>query len=67
MAEDDPDIQAFLKHARVALAEGAATLFRGDRIEYRALVIDIDLKGRMDDWQSRRKAGGLLRVLPPFT
>jgi CheY-like chemotaxis protein len=60
IVEDDPDIQALIDEALcdsgydaalAASGEEAVTLLLGNRDHYRALVTDINLKGRMDGWQ----------------
>jgi CheY-like chemotaxis protein len=63
--EDDPEIQALIDEAlcdggyEPALArsgEEAITLLKGRQTKYRALVIDINLAGRIDGWEVARAA-----------
>ena len=63
--EDDEPIQAFIEDALVeggfepAIApsgEEAVTLLAGRLINYRALVTDIKLRGRIDGWEVARRA-----------
>ena len=63
--EDDEPIQTFIEDALVeggfepAIApsgEEAVTLLTGRLINYRALVTDIKLKGRIDGWEVARRA-----------
>ena len=60
IVEDDLEIQALVDEALIeagfataiaASAEEAVTLLKGKVANYRALVTDITLKGRMDGWQ----------------
>jgi DNA-binding response OmpR family regulator len=65
VVEDDQEIQAIVEDA---LAEGgfepaiapsgeeAVTLLRGNKGTYRALVADVNLRGRMDGWEVARQA-----------
>lgn len=65
VVEDDDPIQGIVEEA---LAEGgfepaiatsgeeAVTLLRSGSTSYRALVTDINLKGRMDGWEVARQA-----------
>jgi DNA-binding response OmpR family regulator len=59
IVEDDPEIQALIDEALcdggyepalAASGEEAVTLLLGNPGHYRALVTDINLKGRMDGW-----------------
>ena len=63
--EDDEPIQTFIEDALIeggfepAIApsgEEAVTLLTGRLINYRALVTDISLKGRIDGWEVARRA-----------
>jgi CheY-like chemotaxis protein len=63
--EDDPPIQAVVEEALTeggyepAIApsgEEAVTLIKGGLTKYRALVIDINLRGTMDGWEVARRA-----------
>lgn len=63
--EDDTDIQAVIEDALTdggfdpAIApsgEEAVTLLQSGLTNYRALVTDINLRGRMDGWEIARKA-----------
>jgi CheY-like chemotaxis protein len=63
--EDDPPIQVVVEDAladggfEVAIApsgEEAVTLLKGGRSKYRALVTDINLRGRIDGWEVARQA-----------
>jgi CheY-like chemotaxis protein len=64
VVEDDPEIQAVIDEALcdggyepalAASGEEAVTLLWGDRHRYRALVVDISLKGKMDGWEVARR------------
>ena len=63
--EDDPPIQIIIedaltdggfKPAIAASGEEAVTLLKGGQTKYRALVTDINLRGRMDGWQVAKQA-----------
>ena len=63
--EDDPPIQIIIedaltdggfKPAIAASGEEADTLLKGGQTKYRALVTDINLRGRMDGWQVAKQA-----------
>jgi DNA-binding response OmpR family regulator len=63
--EDDQVIQSLIDDALcdggyepaiAASGEEAVTLLKGGQTEYRALVTDIDLAGRIDGWQVARAA-----------
>jgi CheY-like chemotaxis protein len=63
--EDDPPIQVVVEEALVdggfkaAVApsgEEAVTLMKGGVTEYRALVTDINLDGRIDGWEVAKQA-----------
>jgi DNA-binding response OmpR family regulator len=65
VVEDDHLVQALVEDAlteggfEAAIAgsgEEAATLLKGRKTEYRALVIDINLLGRLDGWEVARQA-----------
>ena len=68
--EDDPPIQVVVEDALTeggfepAVApsgEEAVTLLKGNKSKYRALVTDINLRGRIDGWEVARQA----RVIDP--
>ena len=63
--EDDPPIQIVVEDALTdggfepAIApsgEEAVTLLKGGHTKYRALVTDINLRGRMDGWEVAKQA-----------
>jgi DNA-binding response OmpR family regulator len=63
--EDDPPIQVVVEEAledggfEAAVApsgEEAVTLMKGGVTEYRALVTDINLRGRIDGWEVAKQA-----------
>ena len=63
--EDDQAIQQIVEDALtdggfepaiVASGEEAITLLRGNRTNYRALVTDVNLSGRMDGWEVAKQA-----------
>lgn len=65
IVEDDPSIQEIVEDALkeggfdaaiAASAEEAVTLMKGNVMNYRALVTDINLKGRMSGWEVAKKA-----------
>lgn len=65
VVEDDPVIQTLVEEALrdggyepaiAASGEEAVTLLKGNRDHYRALVSDINLKGRMDGWEVAKQA-----------
>jgi DNA-binding response OmpR family regulator len=65
MVEDEPSIQVIVEDAlkeagfETALAqsaEEAVTLLKGKVMDYRALVTDINLRGRMTGWGVAKKA-----------
>ena len=65
VVEDDPAIQAVIEDTLIeggfdpavaASGEEAVTLLNSGLIEYRALVTDINLRGRMDGWEAARRA-----------
>jgi CheY-like chemotaxis protein len=65
LVEDDPLLQNLVEEALsdggfeaaiAASGEEAVTLLRGQKGKYRALVIDINLKGRMDGWEVAQHA-----------
>jgi CheY-like chemotaxis protein len=65
VVEDDPIIQTLIDEALcdggyepavAASGEEAVTLLRGNRNQYRALVLDINLKGKMDGWEVAKQA-----------
>ena len=47
--------------------EEALTLFRAGTRNYRALVTDVGLKGRMSGWKSRNGSGQSTRDVRSFT
>jgi CheY-like chemotaxis protein len=65
VVEDDPPIQIVVEDALTdggfepAIApsgEEAVTLLKGHRGKYRALVTDINLRGRLDGWEVAKQA-----------
>jgi DNA-binding response OmpR family regulator len=71
--EDEEAIQSLVEDAltdggfATAIAssgEEAVTLLKGRSSEYRALVTDIDLRGRMDGWEVARTAREIDPVFP---
>jgi CheY-like chemotaxis protein len=63
--EDDQMIQSLVEDAlsdggfEPAIAdsgEEAVTLLKGDKTKYRALVTDINLRGKMDGWEVAKQA-----------
>ena len=65
IVEDDPTIQGIVEEALkeggfdtaiANSAEEAVTLLKGKVMDYRALVTDINLKGRMNGWDVARHA-----------
>jgi len=65
VVEDDPPIQGIVEDALseggfqpaiVPSGEEAVTLLQGGMTAYRALVIDIGLRGRMDGWEVAKLA-----------
>jgi len=71
--EDDPEIQALIDEALreggyepalAASGEEAVTLLKGRVIDYRALVTDINLLGRIDGWEVARQAREINPAFP---
>jgi DNA-binding response OmpR family regulator len=65
VVEDDPPIQGIVEEALseggfepaiVASGEEAVTLLKSGLMPYRAVVIDIGLRGRMDGWDVAKQA-----------
>ena len=65
VVEDDQGIQGIVeealteagfKPAIAASGEEAVTLLKGNKTTYRALVTDINLRGRIDGWEVARQA-----------
>jgi DNA-binding response OmpR family regulator len=65
VAEDEYTLQTFLEHslseagfepAIVASGEEAITLLKGKAAEYRALITDVQLTGKLDGWDVARVA-----------
>jgi CheY-like chemotaxis protein len=65
VAEDDPIIQVIVKDALtqagfepavVASGEEAVTLLEGNRSHYRAVVTDINLRGKLGGWEVAKQA-----------
>jgi CheY-like chemotaxis protein len=65
VAEDEQPIQSLIEEtlsdggfesAIVASGEEAVTLLKGHKGKYRALVTDINLKGKMDGWEVAQHA-----------
>jgi DNA-binding response OmpR family regulator len=63
--EDDQMIQSLVEDALsdggfepaiAASGEEAVTLLKGDKTKYRALVTDINLRGKMDGWEVAKQA-----------
>jgi DNA-binding response OmpR family regulator len=70
--EDDDAVQGVVEDALTdggfeaaiaASGEEATTLLKGGQAKYRALVTDINLRGKMDGWQVARRAR---EVYPDF-
>ena len=66
--EDDPFIQFLVEDALTdggfelaitASGEEAVTLLKGNGVKYRALITDINLRGRLDGWEVAKKARGI--------
>ncbi len=64
-AEDDQEIQIIVEDslteggfepAIAASGEEAVTLLKGNKGSYRALVVDVNLRGRMDGWEVAKHA-----------
>jgi DNA-binding response OmpR family regulator len=73
VVEDDDPIQKIVEDslaeggfepAVAASGEEAVTLLKSGTSHYRGLVIDINLKGRMDGWEVARQARGLDPAFP---
>jgi CheY-like chemotaxis protein len=73
VVEDDAPIQAVIEDALseggfepaiVPSGEEAVTLLQGGQTHYRALVIDIGLRGRMDGWEVAKYAREIDGALP---
>jgi DNA-binding response OmpR family regulator len=73
VVEDDEPIQSLVEDAlgdggfELAIAasgEEAVTLLRGMKSKYRALVIDISLRGKMDGWEVAKKAREIASEFP---
>lgn len=65
VVEDDGPIQGIVEDALTdggfepaiaASGEEAVTLLKGGQVKYRALVTDVNLKGRTDGWEVARQA-----------
>ena len=65
VVEDDQEIQTIVEDALIeggfepAIApsgEEAVTLLKGNKGTYRALVVDVSLRGRMDGWEVAKQA-----------
>ena len=65
VVEDDDAVQGFVEEALVdggfepaiaASGEEAVTLLKGYKGKYRALVADVNLRGRMDGWEVAKQA-----------
>jgi DNA-binding response OmpR family regulator len=65
IVEDDPSIQSIVEDALkeggfetaiASSAEEAVTLIKGKVMNYRALVTDINLRGRMTGWEVAKQA-----------
>ena len=73
VVEDDPPIQQVIDEALseggfepaiVASGEEAVTLLQGGLTPYRAVVIDIGLRGRMDGWEVAKQGREIDPALP---
>jgi CheY-like chemotaxis protein len=73
VVEDDPAIQTIIEDALseggfepaiVPSGEEAVTLLKGGQTHYRAVVIDIGLRGRMDGWEVAKLAREIHPALP---
>src|SRR6266576_3938892 len=65
VVEDDPAVQGIVEDALTeggfepaiaASGEEAVTLLQGNKGKYRALVTDIDLRGRINGWEIAKRA-----------
>jgi CheY-like chemotaxis protein len=65
VVEDDEPVQSIVEEALVdggfepaiaASGEEAVTLLKGYKGKYRALVVDVNLRGRMDGWEVAKHA-----------
>jgi DNA-binding response OmpR family regulator len=65
VVEDDQLLQGLVENTLsdggfdiviAASGEEALTLFQRDKVKYRALVTDINLKGKMDGWEVAQRA-----------
>lgn len=72
VVEDDDSIQGLVEEALqeggfgtaiAATGEEVVMLLQGNHSRYRALVLDIQLRGRMDGWETARAAR---RIKPGF-
>ena len=73
MVEDDPLVQSLVEEtlseggfetAIVASGEEAVILLKGNRSQYRALVTDVNLRGRMDGWKVAQHAREIAPEFP---
>ena len=73
VAEDDQALQSFLEEtlseagfdaAIAASGEEAFTLLTGHKGRYRALVTDINLRGRLDSWEVAQSAREIDHAFP---
>jgi CheY-like chemotaxis protein len=73
VVEDDGPVQGIVEDALTeagfesaiaASGEEAVTLLKGGAGNYRGLVTDINLKGRMDGWEVARQARGIDPAFP---
>jgi DNA-binding response OmpR family regulator len=71
--EDDQEVQSIIEDALseggfepavAASGEEAVTLLKGRTFNYRALVTDISLRGRIDGWEVARQAREIDPVFP---
>jgi DNA-binding response OmpR family regulator len=71
--EDDEAVQGIVEDALTdggfepaiaASGEEAVTLLKGGSTKYRALVIDIGLRGRMDGWEVAKQAREIVSAFP---
>jgi DNA-binding response OmpR family regulator len=73
VVEDDQDVQSIVDDALIdsgfepaimASGEEAVTLLQGNPDKYRALVVDIHLRGNMEGWEIARRARKIDAELP---
>jgi CheY-like chemotaxis protein len=73
VVEDDPFIQFLVEDALTdggfelaitASGEEAVTLLKANGVEYRALITDINLRGRLDGWEVAKQAREIDPAVP---